>query len=115
MIVGHTKFQCDSNFGMIKKFYRKSTINCVDDFIEVVKKSSPSGLNKVQRYEKGKGFRYLDVKVLEKYFKKLPNLAKYRHFFFSAENLGVVKVQEEANGEFKEFNLWKDKNKIAES
>lgn len=115
MISGHTKFNPDGKFGMIKKLYRKSTINCADDFVEVVGKSSLQGLNKVQRYKEGEGFQYLDIKSgLEKYFKKLPNLTKY-HYFLCADNLGVVKVQEEVNGEFKEFSLWKDKDRIAES
>jgi hypothetical protein len=116
MIPGHTKFSPDRNFGMIKKRYWKSTINCVDDFVKVVKESSPAGLNKIQCYQNGQGFQYLDIRgSLEKYFQKLPNIARYHHFLFSADSLGVVKVQEEANGEFKEFNLWKDKDKIIET
>jgi hypothetical protein len=105
MIAGHTKFKVDGNFGMIKKLYRKSTINCVDDFVKVVEKSSPAGLNKTQRYENGKGFQYFDFKVLEKYFKKLPNIAKYHHFHFSADKLGVVRVKEFIGSPFEEFDL----------
>ena len=40
MIPGHTKFKCDSSFGLIKKLYHKTIVNCVDDIVEVVKKSS---------------------------------------------------------------------------
>ena len=43
------------------------------------------------------------------YFKKLPSVQKYQHFFFEATNLGVVKVQKVANGPFTEFNLLKTK------
>ena len=56
MIPGHTKFKCDGNFGPIKKLYRKTTVNCVDHIVEVVKRSSTAGLNKAQRYDNGKGF-----------------------------------------------------------
>ena len=78
--------------------------------VEVVKKSSPAGLNKAQCYEGGKGFQYLDLKaILGIYFKKLPSIQKYQHFLFEASNLGVVKVQEIANGPFVEFNLLKAK------
>ncbi|RHZ37119.1 Chaperonin [endosymbiont GvMRE of Glomus versiforme] len=115
MIAGHTKFKVDGNFGLIKKKYRKSTIYWVDDFVEVVQKSSPAGLNKTQRYEDGQGFQYLDFKVLERYFRKLSNIQRYHHFLFESSNLGVVKVQEFANGDFIEFDLWKDKDKIIES
>src|SRR3954469_11060173 len=105
MIAGHTKFKVDGNFGMIKRLYRKSTINCKEECIEVIKKSSPQGLNKVQCYEDGKGFHYLDFKVLEKYFVKLSNINKYHHFLLSADSLGVVKVKEFANSSFNKFNL----------
>jgi hypothetical protein len=78
--------------------------------IEVVKKSSPAGLNKAQCYEGGKGFQYLDIKaILGIYFKKLPSIQKYQHFLFEASNFGVVKTQEVANGPFAEFSLLKTK------
>jgi hypothetical protein len=32
--------------------------------VEVIKKSSPAGLNKAQCYEGGKGFQYLDIKAI---------------------------------------------------
>jgi len=46
MVPGHTKFKCDGSFGLIKKLYRKTTVDCVDYVVEVVKKSSTTGLNK---------------------------------------------------------------------
>src|SRR5436190_8616781 len=61
MIPGHTKFKCDGSFGLVKKLYRKTTVNCVNDIVEVVKKSSTAGLNKAQRYDNGKAFQYLDL------------------------------------------------------
>ena len=91
MIPGHTKFKCDGSFGLIKKLYRKTTVDCVNHIAEVVKKSSPAGLNKAQCYKGGKGFQYLDI--LGIYFKKLPNIQKYQHFLFEASNLGTVTGQ----------------------
>ena len=44
MIAGHTKFKVDGNFGLIKRLYRKSTIYHKEQFLEVVRKSSPAGL-----------------------------------------------------------------------
>src|SRR2546430_17683840 len=63
MIPGHTKFKCDGNFGMIKKLYRRTRVDCLDHVVEVIKKSSTAGLNKAQCYEGGKGFKYLDIKA----------------------------------------------------
>lgn len=115
MIAGHTKFKPDGNFGMIKRKYRKSTIYSKEEFVEVVKKSSPAGLNKVQCYENSQGFKYYDFKVLEKYFEKLFKITKHHHFLFSADKLGVVKVKEFVDSEWEEVNLWRDKDKISES
>ena len=64
MLVGHTKFKCDSNFGLIKKLYHKSTIHSKEEFMEIVEKSSPKGLNKVQCYENGQGREKEKTKVL---------------------------------------------------
>ena len=76
MIPGHTKFKCDGSFGLIKKLYRKTTVDCVDHIVEVVKKSSTAGLNKAQCYDNGKGFQYLDLNsVLGIFFKKLSGLS----------------------------------------
>jgi len=61
MVPGHTKFKCDGSFGLIKKLYRKTTVDCVDHIVEVVKRSSTAGLNKAQRYDNGRGCQYLDL------------------------------------------------------
>ena len=108
MVPGHTKFKCDGSFGLIKKLYRKTTVDCVDHIVEVVKKSSTAGLNKAQCYDNGKGFQYLDLNsVLRIFFKKLSGLQKYQHFVFEAVKPGVVKAQLVANGIYTEFNLLK--------
>ena len=107
MIAGHTKSRVDGSFGMIKKKYRKSTIYYKEDFVRVVEESSSAGLNKVQCYDEGKGFQYLDFKVLEKYFGKLPNIGKHHHFLFESSNLGVVKVKEFVDSEWEKFDLLK--------
>src|SRR6185312_6854427 len=53
MVPGHTKFKCDGSFGLIKKIYRKTTVDCGDYIVEVVKKSSTAGLNKAQMVANG--------------------------------------------------------------
>ena len=113
MIPGHTKFKCDGSFGLIKKLYRKTTVDCVDHIVKVVKNSSTAGLNKAQCYENGKGFQYLDLNsVLGIFFKKLNGLQKYQHFLFEAANPGIVKAQLVANSTFTEFSLLKTKMQV---
>ncbi|GES92067.1 hypothetical protein GLOIN_2v1838883 [Rhizophagus clarus] len=69
MIPGHTKFICDS-----------SIINC----------STTNNFNVAQRYLNGKGFQYYDFKNHFQKFKKLPNIQKYHHFYFSSEYPRVI-------------------------
>src|SRR5689334_24162394 len=91
MIPGHTKFKCDGSFGLIKKLYRKTTVDCVDHIVEVVKRSSTAGLNKTQCYDNGKGFQYLDLNsVLGIFFLKFKWFTKNQHF---VSRPGVVKAQ----------------------
>jgi len=103
MIPGHTKFKCDGSFRLIKKFYRKTTVDCV-----------------AQCYNDRNGFQYFDiVNSLKTYFKKLPGLQKFQHFTFTNANPGIIKAQEIANGTFQEFKLLKinkfTANKILEN
>jgi hypothetical protein len=108
MIPGHTKFKCDGSFGLIKRLYRKSTVDCVDHVTEVVKKSSIKGLNKARRYNGRDGFQYFDIlSSLTVYFRKLNGMQKFQHFVFTGANPGIVRAQEVAGGPFQEFELLK--------
>lgn len=90
MIPGHTKFICDGGFGLIKILYRKSKVNTVDDVVSIVNHSTTINFNVAQRYLDGKGFQYYDFKEYFQKFKKLPNIQKYHHFYFSCQHPGVV-------------------------
>ncbi|GBC53895.1 hypothetical protein GLOIN_2v1769618 [Rhizophagus irregularis DAOM 181602=DAOM 197198] len=90
MIPGHTKFICDGCFGLIKILYRKSIVNTVDDVVSIINRSTTNNFNIAQRYLNGKGFQYYDFKSHFQMFKKLPNIQKYHHFYFSSQHPGVV-------------------------
>ena len=113
MVPGHTKFKCDGSFGLIKRLYRKTTVDCVDHVVNVVKRSSITGLNKARRYNGDEGFQYYDIiSGLETYFKKLPGLQKFQHFLFTSANPGIIKAQAVVNGSFQKFKLLKTKSAI---
>ena len=120
MVPGHTKFKCDGSFGLIKRLYRKTTVDCVDHVVKVVKRSSFTGLNKARCYNGDEGFQYYDIiSGLKTCFKKLPGLQKFQHFLFTSSNPGMIKAQEVANGSFQEFKLLKtsksETSKVMES
>src|SRR5262249_42493903 len=71
MVPGHIKFKCDDSFGLIKRLYCNTTVDCVDHVVEVVKRSGIAGLNKTRRYNGKEDFQYLDIgSGLAVYFKK---------------------------------------------
>ena len=45
IIPGHTKFICDSCFGLIKILYQKSKVNTVDDIVSIINHSTTNNFN----------------------------------------------------------------------
>jgi hypothetical protein len=108
MVPGHTKFKCDGSFGLIKRLYRNTTVDSVDHVVEVVKRSSISGLNKARRYNGREAFQYYDIlSGLVTFFRKLPGVQRFQHFLFTSASPGVVQAQAVASGPFQEFKLLK--------
>ncbi|MDW3631333.1 MAG: hypothetical protein QOK71_07840, partial [Nitrososphaeraceae archaeon] len=109
MIPGHTKFICDAKFGSIKKLYKTSLINTVDDVEEVINNSSE--YNKSIRYKNGLGWKWQDFdSMLKDYFRTLPNIKKYHHFRFSSSqnDIGIVYFSKKSGGEEYSYNLLKN-------
>ena len=40
LLTGHTKFSCDWCFGLVKRLYRKTKVDCLGDIAAVVEQSS---------------------------------------------------------------------------
>jgi hypothetical protein len=89
MILRYTKFICDSCFGLIKILYWKSKVNTLDDIASIVECSITVHLNTSQHYLNGEGFQYYNFKDYFQMFKKLPNIQKYHHFYFTSQNSGI--------------------------
>jgi len=111
MIPGHTKFICDAKFGSIKKAYKTSHINIVDDVEMVINKSSI--YNKSIRYDNGIGWKWKDFNsMLKDHFRTLPNIKKHHHFRFSSltADIGIVYFSKKSGGEEYSYNLLKNTN-----
>ena len=91
LITGHTKFSPDGGFGLIKRKYNKTVINCLADIAEVVDTSSAmnsavliglenSNVSHVPTFD-WSGF-------LGPFFGKLKSLKSYHHFIF--KKTGVI-------------------------
>src|ERR1043165_7217534 len=103
MIPGHTKFICDSCFGLIKIFYRKSKVNTIDDVVSVIDRSTTVHLNVSQRFLNGEGFQYYNFKDYFQKFKKLPNIQKQHHFYFTSQHPGVVFYKDKIKDDYKKL------------
>ncbi len=105
MISEHMKFICDSCFGLIKILYHKSRVNTVDDVVSVVNRSTIVHLNVAQRYLNGEGFQYYNFKAYFERFKKLPNIQKYHHFYFTSQHPRVVFYKVKIEDDYKKAVL----------
>jgi hypothetical protein len=111
MIPGHTKFICDSFFGLIKKTYRDRRINIDGDIVNAVNDSSQ--YNEAIICDSDLGWKWHDFNSLFKnHFRNLPNIKKYHHFHFSSleNDIGKVYVTEKSGGSKVPFNLFKNNN-----
>ena len=75
LIAGHTKFSPDGGFGLVKRAFKRTKVNCLHDIEKVV---SSSSVNTPQLVGKEDGTVLVKThdwtKFLENYFKKLPGI-----------------------------------------
>ena len=108
MLTGHTKFSCDWCFGIVKRLYNKTKVDCLQDIMPVVEQSSDVNLSQLCGTEDG------DVIVpsfgwttfLARFFCKIINIKKFHHFHFE-EGSTTLRVQEYSDSVFIEHELLK--------
>ena len=109
LIAGHTKFAPDWCFGLVKQKFRRTRVSCLNDIANVVTASTPSGCNKAQIVATEDGHVSVEIydwqTFLKQYFKSIPSLLTYHHFYFDSLCKGVVKVREYCDSEAISLNL----------
>lgn len=102
MRVGHTRCLVDGHFGLIKKIYRQSDTDTLQQMADVVERSSTN--NSAQLYD----WQWRDWDSFFKtLFRKIPLITKYQHFRFPASAPGTVYVRKSWNSEEKAIKLLK--------
>ncbi|CAG8546385.1 18298_t:CDS:2 [Dentiscutata erythropus] len=76
-----------------------------DDIVSIVNRSTTVNLNVAQRYLNGEGFHYYDFKIYFQAFKKLPNIQKYYHFYFTSQYPGVIFYKDSLEDNYKTFTI----------
>lgn len=97
LLTGHTKFSSDRNFGVLKAKYAKAIVDCQEDLIEVVNKSSPVAstllfLVKIHKKKYSKRVMEQVGCILKTVFQPIISLTKYHHFDFHADCKIIAKV-----------------------
>ena len=92
MRVGHTRCLVDGHFGLIKKIYRQSETDTLDQMAQVVRRSSANNIPQLYDWR----WREWDIFFL-KYFKKIPGITKYQHFRMHNAEPGIVYVRKSWN------------------
>ncbi len=84
------KFSPDKSFGIIKKLYNSSNIDCFNDLIQCVVKSSPAGLHSAVS---GADVTWNDwTSYLHQFFKPLPKITNYHHFICHSNGTIAAKL-----------------------
>ena len=96
MLVGHTKFSPDWCFGLMKRRFRISKVDCLDDLVNVVQGSV--SVNEVQLVGSQQGEPIVDtfdwVGFFGSHFMKIFQITRQHHFQFTAASPGTVTVKE---------------------
>ena len=101
LIAGHTKFSCDWCFGLVKRKFKKSIVDCLADMERVVTESARGNIPQLVGNEKGEVFvpTYDWKAYLPQYFKKVVGIKKFHHFIFNKESQGIVTLKEASDTE----------------
>ncbi len=110
MLVGHTKFSPDWCFGLLKRKFRKTKIDSLDDLVGVVNASAT--VNECQLVGRQSGEPLVPMYDWVGFFgsrlKKIPLITRQHHFHFSSSNKGAVKVKEFSDLHETEYTLTSD-------
>ncbi|RUS75815.1 hypothetical protein EGW08_016407 [Elysia chlorotica] len=108
LIAGHTKFSCDWCFGLVKRKFRKTRVDCLADMEKVVKDSAKGNIPQLVGNENGDVFvpTYDWKSFLPQFFKKVVGIKKLHHFYFHKDSLGIVTLKESSDSEEQFQNLF---------
>ena len=110
LIAGHTKFSPDWCFGLVKRLYRRSKVDCLDDIVQVVSKSANCNTPQLIGSQQGDVIvpMYDWTKFLDPLFTTLKHIKRYHHFCVSQEHPGTVFCKEFADSEEIEVVILRD-------
>ena len=98
LVVGHTKFSPDWCFGLFKRLFKRTKVDCMQDIAAVVEQSAVCNIPQFVHTEDTEIVQTRDwPSFLLPHFKKIPNIKKYHYFHFSSSTPGIMLVREHAD------------------
>ena len=101
MIVGHTKFSPDSCFGLLKRTFRRTAVNTLQDLCDVVTQSAACNKVEVVGWEDGVSLipTYNWSTYFSAYMDKVIGIKKFQHFNFNTLTKGSVQCRTVCDGD----------------
>ena len=103
---GHARCLIDGGFGMIKKLYRRSDCDNINQLKTVVNNSSTTNMAIVYPEWQWRAWKTF----LTQYFLPVKGIRKYQHFIFQSTEPGVLTVKESASSPEMKINILKEPN-----
>ena len=95
LLTGHTKFSPDAGFGLLKRTFRRTEVNCLADIAKVVNESAAMNEARLVGNENGETtvptFDWTQFSNNFK-FKNVKNIKRYHHFII--DGTGSIKLKE---------------------
>ena len=101
LIAGHTKFSCDWCFGLFKRKFKRSIVDCLADMERVVTESAKANIPQLVGNEKDKFLSPVTTGrlICRSILRKLWGFVKFHHFIFNKESQGIVTLKEASDTE----------------
>ncbi len=109
LLVGHTKFAPDWCFGLVKFFFRKTLVGCLDDIVRVVNQSAST--NHAQLVGKEDGTTFVDqydwAGFFQPFFRRgaFDGIKSWRHIVFSSATPGKAMARTHCDAEEQMLSL----------
>ena len=98
LVAGHTKFSPDWCFGLFKRLFKRTAVNCMADIADVVDKSAVCNVPQLVHTEDTEIVPTRDWRTfLLPHFRKIPGIKQYHHFRFSSSFPGTMFVRHHAD------------------
>ena len=109
LVVGHTKFSPDWCFGLFKRLFKRTKVDCMADIAEIVDRSAVCNTPQLVHTENTEIVPTFDWgSFLLPHFSKITNIKRYHHFRFSSSTPGIVHAREHADTPEVQLSLLRD-------